>query len=194
MQTPREPVAGMNLQELIAWARAMHRWSMSQRLAGGPGVRVTYGPGGVTIKGNAKTVAKKSGAAAAAAVLPFQISDQSVLTGTPVAKVLISYGLVNNGTPTYGGTSLSLAPLITLTSAATWLIYIKWNVGASVGIVDITTGALPADDATYSYNIIGEADVVASGGGFVVDAIRQAKVSSLTVQFCSGTLYFWAAQ
>lgn len=86
MQSPREPLPMMSLKELIMYNRAMHKFIMSQRLVGGPGVRVSYGPGGITLKGNARSIAKKA-AAVETGPFPFDVSFTPLGVGTQTAAV-----------------------------------------------------------------------------------------------------------
>jgi len=131
-----------------------------------------------------------------ATILPFQIIDATVPGTTPVANLRVTYGLVNAITPTLDGTSLASAspPVHNLPAAGTYRVYLKIDSSASVVTVQVAIGPQPADDASFGYNTLGEVDVIASGAGFVVQAIRNAKVSSLTFVRCASAVYYWGQQ
>lgn len=123
---------------------------------------------------------------------PFQIVDATVPGTTPVANLRVTYGLVNAITPTMDGTSLASAspPIHNLPAAGTYRVYLRLQ-SLAVCTVVVAIGGQPADDASNTYCTLGEVDVIASGAGFVVSAVRNARVSSFSVQSCGGTLYYW---
>lgn len=133
------------------------------------------------------------GGAGATTVYPFAITDATDRTtpSTPVAKVTVRFGTVQNYVPTMDGDSLSLGHKHTFSSAGTYTGYIDHD--GSAPIIAWTTSPVSADSSTHTYAIIGEVDVVADGSGYSVSAIRQNVYSSFLVRYCSGSVWFWTA-
>lgn len=75
--------------------------------------------------------------------------------------VIVSFGTVNGFTPT------NVASAISISSDATWNVYLDATVSATTGAVSAvtitaSTSAVPADTSTHAYRLIGQA-VRASG-------------------------------
>lgn len=128
---------------------------------------------------------------------PFQIVDQSTTSGTPAAKIKVLFGSLYSPTlgttidVTLGGVSLSLAPLLTLGSTATFKIYIQTDL-SSAATIQNTTGALPSDNVAtpVTYCLLGIVTVGVVGGGFGVTNIQQAINTSLSAVLCSNASNF----
>lgn len=142
------------------------------------------------------------GAGGAAALTPFQISNQSTAGGTPAANIGVSYGLLyqpqlgSNIDVTLGGTSLTLGPTLNFTSAGTYFIYLEVDLSGNTASVQSTTGTVPSDDfgSYLTYLILGVVTVETSGSGLAVTQIQQAITSSVVVTLCMGSsTFFWSS-
>ncbi len=123
-----------------------------------------------------------------AVAYPLQMVDAST-GGT--AQVTINYGTVNALTPTVSGTPIATpGPFVTFGSAGTWRVYLD-DVPNSSCTVGSIIGAQPADTATHGFTTLGEVDVASGGGGLIVTAIRNAKISSLNHVVCGASLHNW---
>jgi hypothetical protein len=128
---------------------------------------------------------------------PFQLQDHSVKGSSPVAKINVLYGTLNDVEPTNVGTDLSLTD-----GDGTYTFYLKIvvNLDGSLSSVelDYSMTGQPANDDYDGYITLGQADVLTNA----VTAIRQAATHSLRYAVCGrvvsgmslvtpGTFEFW---
>lgn len=127
---------------------------------------------------------------------PFQLQDASTGGGSPVAKINVRYGTLQDVVPTNVATDISLS------NSSTYYFYIDLQIDIDGVFVAATlvasTSAQPADADYHGYITLGEADT----GTGVVSAIRQAATHSLRFSMCNrvvvegvleaaGTYEFW---
>lgn len=199
MQAPRQPSPNMTLRDLTLWAQAAHRYMMSLSISGSPGISVNQSPRGCTISiKKSQPVRNKGGAAPAAVVYPFAIEDATDRStpSTPIAKVTVGWGTIENYVPTMDGDSLTLGNPHTFSAAGTYVGYIDFTGGgATIGWVDIGSTPVPSDDSTHTYCVIGQVKVVVDGSGYSISVpdIEQGVFNSFKVRYCSGSVWFWTA-
>lgn len=190
MICPREPDPRLPLSP--EWGAKLVAHVRSLELKTSNGLKVRRGPGGTTLSLTERASPPAAmQQAATTPTFPLQMIDASVLTGTPTANITINYGTVNALTPTISGTPIGTpGPLLNLTSAGTWRVYLDDVVNSSC-VVGSVIGAQPADTASHGFKTLGEVDVIASGSGFIVSAIRMATVSSLNHVNCGSSNHNW---
>jgi hypothetical protein len=113
------------------------------------------------------------------------------LVAVNTENVKVVFGTVNGFTPTDVETNIDVSG-----SDGTWAIYMQATIsatsvtGAAVG--SDSGGSVPSDDATNSYRLIGEVDVVSS----VITAVRPAMAWSQEVVVCTAedpSSFHWVA-
>ncbi len=127
-------------------------------------------------------------------IYPFEIKDASTTGGTPAAKVTVGWGTLQHVIPTMDSYGLDTAPEHTFSSAGTYNGYLKFAHSGPVVTVEWSTSAVPADDTSYSYILIGQVTVASSGGGYAVTTIKQNIFSSFLVRrIGSSSTYIYTA-
>lgn len=120
---------------------------------------------------------------------PVDFSPPLWLTQVDSTNVIVAFGTVNGFTPT------NVASNISISSDATWNIYLDATVSATTGAVSAvtitaSTSAIPADTSTHSYRRIGT--VVRASGS--ITSVSPALAWSQEFVACTGgdtATYHW---
>lgn len=201
LRTMGDPVRpGQPLSEALTAARlnaimgAIRALAAGENLSSGLNVRMTKGPGGVTIG------ATGGGSGTVSIEHPFQIVNKSTAGTTPAAKIWVRYGTVQDVAPALIETDS------TLSTAATYSVFVEVEVNLAGNIVAAEIGAsasgLPANTDYFGYILLGTVIVETSGSGLTVTKINQAATHSLRMAVCGrvvdgptlttpGTFEFW---
>ena len=185
---PEIPPNKVRPTELRPWLNRLRRAVLAARIIKSADILPSTTEFGTTLKSNKRT----SGGGGNAGGLPFEIVDASTTAGTPAGKIKVGWGTVQDVTPTLGGTGLDAAPEYTFSSANTYNVYLKFSGGACT--VEVSTSAVPTDDTSYSYCLIGIVTVAASGGGYAVTDIKQNLFCSFKARKIGSTsTWIWTA-
>ncbi len=194
---PGQPLASaVTAQRMNAIMDAIRALAAGDNLSSGLGVTLSKNGSGSVVIGS---TARGNGGAVTIEH-PFQIRNVSTGGGTPVAKINVRYGTVQDVEPA------NVAVDSTLSTSGTYSIFLEVEVNLAGTIVGASVEAaltgLPANTDYFGYVLLGTVVVADSGSGKTVTQINQAATHSLRMAVCGrvvdgstlttpGTFEFW---